>query len=119
MLLVHVSYHNVSAAASTNLRYLCFYQIAEVLIAPPNPHLFTVLPNSGGSYCIDLPITFVVASLICFRCWEFWSLGGLENLYDLLQISESPNLPVAKAIIKVILIYIPVRSADGRLTTNP
>ncbi len=66
----------------------------------PKPHLFPVLPNSGGSLFTAWPITFVVASLICFRCWEFWSLGGLENLYDLLQISESPNLPVAKAIIK-------------------
>ena len=49
---------------------------------------------------IALLISFLVPSLICFRFWEFWSLGGLENLYDLLQISESPNLPVAKAIIK-------------------
>ena len=47
---------------------------------------------------------------------EFWSLGGLENFYNLLQDSETPNLPVAEAIIKVILIYIPVRSAGGGLT---
>ena len=59
-----------------------------------------------------------MASLICFRYWEFWSLGGLENLYNLLRISESPNLPVAKANIKVILIYIPARSAGGGLDTG-
>ena len=32
--------------------------------------------------------------------------------------SETPNLPAAKAIIKVILIYIPGRSAGGELATN-
>ena len=47
-----------------------------------------------------------------------WSLGGLENFYNLLQNSETSNLPVAEAIIKVILIYIPVRIAGGEQTTN-
>ena len=65
MLLAHVSYHNVSAAASTNLRYLCFYQIAEVLIAPFNPHPFAVLSNSGGAY-------FITWLPTCVRCRE-WS----------------------------------------------
>ena len=49
---------------------------------------------------------------------EFWSLRGLEEFYNLLPNSESPNLPVAKAMwstIKVTLIYIPVRSAGGGL----
>ena len=23
----------------------------------------------------------------CFRCWEFWSLGGLEDFHDLLRNS--------------------------------
>ena len=60
----------------------------------------------------------LIASLGCFRFWEFWSLGGLEDFYNLLRNSETPNLPVAKAIIKVILIYIPVRSAGGGLHTK-
>ena len=38
----------------------------------------------------------------------------VETLLD----SGTPNLPVAKATIKVILIYIPVRSAGGGLITN-
>ncbi len=50
-----------------------------------------------------LACNFPMASLICFRYWEFWSLGGLENHYNILRISESPNLPAAKANIKVIL----------------
>ena len=43
----------------------------------------------------------------------------MENSYNLLQNSETPNLPVAEAIIKVILIYIPVRSAGGGLIGVP
>ena len=39
-------------------------------------------------------------------------------LFLLLTNSEAPNLPVAKAIIKVILIHIPVRNVGGGLTTN-
>ena len=54
----------------------------------------------------------------CFRCWEFWSLGEQEISLNILLNSETPNLPVAKATIKVILIYIPVRSAGGGLATN-
>ncbi len=50
-----------------------------------------------------LAYNFLWTYLICFRYWEFWSLGGLENLYNILRISESPNLPAAKANIKVIL----------------
>jgi hypothetical protein len=34
-----------------------------------------------------LACNFLMASLICFRCWEFWSLGGLEDFYNLLQNS--------------------------------
>jgi len=71
--------------------------------------------DGRGPATENLACNFLMASLICFRCWEFWSLGGLEDLYKLLQISESPNLPVAKAIIKVIFIYIPARSAGGGL----
>ena len=56
----------------------------------------------------------LIASLGCFRFWEFWSLGGLEDFYNLLRNSETPNLPVAKAI-RVILVYIPARSAGGGL----
>ena len=50
-------------------------------------------------------------SFICFRCLEFWSLGDLKNFFNLLLNSETPNLPVAEATVKVILIYIPVHSA--------
>jgi hypothetical protein len=76
--------------------------------------LFTISMRRPSNY--QLAYNFFVASFICFRCLEFWSLGGLENFYNLLQDSETPNLPVAEAIIKVILIYIPVRSAGGGLT---
>jgi len=64
----------------------------------------------GGLAC-----NFLMVSLICFSCWGFWSLGGLEDLYNLLRNSESPNLPAAKAIT-VILMFIPARSAGGGLT---
>ena len=37
---------------------------------------------------------------LCFRCLEFWSLGGWEDFYSFLRNSETPNLPEAKAIIK-------------------
>ena len=60
-------------------------------------------PSPHSSFaCFSLP-NFLMSSLICFRYWEFWSLGGLENLYNIVRISESPNLPAAKANIKVIL----------------
>ena len=62
-----------------------------------------------------LACNFLMVSLICFRYWEFWSLGGLEDFYNLLRNSKSPNLPAAKAI-KVILMFIPTRSAGGGLT---
>ena len=42
----------------------------------------------------------LMASHICFRCWEFWNLGGLEDFYDHFRNSSSPNLPTAKAINK-------------------
>ena len=42
----------------------------------------------------------------------------MEDFYNLLRNSETPNLPVAKAIIKVILIYITVRSVGGGLHTG-
>ena len=57
----------------------------------------------------DLACNFLIASHICFRYWEFWILGGLEDFYNVLLNSQSPNLPAAKAI-KVILMFIPVRS---------
>ena len=56
-------------------------------------------------------VAVLFASRSCFRCCEFWSFGGLEDFYDLLRNSETPKLPVAKAI----LVYIPVRSAGGGL----
>ena len=59
-----------------------------------------------------LACNFIVTSFICFRCLEFWSLGGLENSYNLLQNSETPNLPVAEAIVKVILMCIPLQIYD-------
>ena len=40
--------------------------------------------------------------IICFRYWEFWSLGGSEDFYNLLRNSKTPSLPVAKAIINVM-----------------
>jgi hypothetical protein len=55
-----------------------------------------------------------MVSLICFRYWEFLSLGSLEDVYDLFRNSQSPNLPAAKAIT-VILMFIPARSAGGGL----
>ena len=36
-------------------------------------------------------------SHICFRYWESWSLGGLEDFYNFLR-NQSPNLPATKAI---------------------
>ncbi len=55
----------------------------------------------------SLACNFIAFS--CFRCSEFWSLGDVENFYNLLHNSETPNLPVAEATVKVILIYILVR----------
>ena len=66
---------------------------------------------------LPLAYNFFMTSHICFRYWEFWSLGGLEDFYNFLRNSESPNLPAAKAI-KVILMFIPVRSAGGGLSPN-
>ena len=40
----------------------------------------------------------------------------MENFYDILRISESPNLQVAEAII-VILIHILVHNAGDGLST--
>ena len=54
----------------------------------------------------------------CFRCWEFWSLGEQEISLDILLNSETPNLPAAKAIIKIILIYTLVRKASGELHSS-
>ena len=63
----------------------------------------------------------LIASLGCFRFWEFWSLGGLEDFYNLLRNSETPNLPVAKAI-SVILVYIPAIArwlkSSSRITSS-
>ena len=63
----------------------------------------------------------LIASLGCFRFWEFWSLGGLEDFYNLLRNSETPNLPVAKAI-RVILVYIPAIArwlkSSSRITSS-
>ena len=33
----------------------------------------------GGLAC-----NFLMVSLICFRYWGFWSLGGLEDFYNFL-----------------------------------
>ena len=34
-----------------------------------------------------LACNLFLTSLICFRCWESWSLGGLEDFYNLLRNS--------------------------------
>ena len=65
-------------------------------------------------FALRFACNFLMASLICFRYWEFWSLGGLENLYNILRISESPNLPAAKANIKVILPHLHSCSKRGQ-----
>ena len=45
---------------------------------------------------------------------EFWRMGEFaESLLN----SESPNLPVARVTINVILIYILVRSVGGWIVT--
>ena len=44
-----------------------------------------------------LTCNFLMASHICFRYWESWSLGGLEDFYNFLR-NQSPNLPATKAI---------------------
>jgi hypothetical protein len=36
-------------------------------------------------------------SFYCFRCWEIRRLGVSEKIIKILQASQSPKLPVAKA----------------------
>ena len=53
--------------------------------------------RSTARQSTSLAGNILVTSLICFRYWEFWSLGDLEDFFII--FSKTPNLPVAKAII--------------------
>ena len=71
---------------------------------PDDPGAVAATPGNatqrqrGQALARPLACNFLMASHICFRCWEFWSLGGLEDFDNFLQNSSSPNLPAAKAI---------------------
>ena len=41
----------------------------------------------SSTFSTLLACNFLVTAHICFRCWEFWSLGGLEEFYYLLRNS--------------------------------
>ena len=69
--------------------------------------------RSGSGSPNDRSLYFLEACCST-KFFEEPSFGVLENrIFEI--FSQTPRLPIAKATIKVILIYIPVRSAGGGL----
>ena len=87
--------------------------MCTLAIIPPAVN-YPASSEQVAAQTFKLAYNFIETSLSCFPYWEFWSLGGSEDFYNLLRNSDTPSLPAAKAIIEIILIYIPVRSSgDG------
>ena len=40
---------------------------------------------NGFWFCMTF--VFLTFTCYCFRCWEFWSFGGLEDFYNILRNS--------------------------------